>query len=170
MGLAWADFLVALRREAGVMFTDALSSSSDSDTLAFVSRSGVLGRWTDRTPFLPLSFASVCRVSDCVREGFLTGFSAPGRDTLRLKVTVVWRVTLTVVGRVDFELVVRACRPAFAGADLLRARFSREAACRECSFASCSARSRAVCDAINLFLALTEPIFPAKIFRFFGEF
>jgi hypothetical protein len=42
MWLARGDFLVALRRDAGVMFGE--TSSSDSSRPVFVSRIGVLGR------------------------------------------------------------------------------------------------------------------------------
>jgi hypothetical protein len=41
-GLIWFDFLEALRREAGVMFGDALSSESDAAVPA--SLIGVRGR------------------------------------------------------------------------------------------------------------------------------
>lgn len=153
------------------MFTEA--SSSVSSALALVSRSGVVGRWAARRPFLGLGFDSKVRASVCVREGFLMAFKAPGRDTLRWNVTVVWRVTLMVPDGAVRVGAARAWRPVVVVVvvvvDRLRARFSRDAACRESSLASCSARSRAVCDAINLFLALVEPALPAPSLRFFGE-
>jgi hypothetical protein len=42
MGLSRGDFLVALRRDAGVMFGEA--STSESGASVLVSRLGVLGR------------------------------------------------------------------------------------------------------------------------------
>lgn len=122
-----------------------------------------------RPPFLPpLGLASAPRRdSGCIREGFLTAFRAPGRETLRWKLTVVWRVTFTAVDCAACVLAARARLLSVPDVDRLRARFSRDALCRESSFASCSARSRADSDAINLFLAFAEPV---NILRFFGEF
>jgi hypothetical protein len=142
-GLTSPDFLEALRREAGVMFGEPSSSESDccSDELLV----GVVGRPSSRGFLPPPGAAFVGRGTARRCEGCLTAFRAPDFGTLRLKLTVVMRVDL-IVGRLLRTSLDCMRLELEAGVDLFKARVWREAICRECSAASCSARARAVPD------------------------
>jgi hypothetical protein len=82
----------ALRREAGVMLGDV--SSSESYSSASELDMGVLGRLEGASPFLPAVAWEVRLGADCVREGLLMDFRAPGLATFRCKLTVVSLVDL----------------------------------------------------------------------------
>jgi hypothetical protein len=166
-GLASPNFLEALRREAGVMFGEL--SSSESDCCSEELLMGVVGRPCSRDVLLPLSAAFVGRGTARSCEGFLTAFRAPDFGTLRLKLTVVMRVDL-IVGRVFRSNLDCVRLELEAGVDLFRARVWREAICRECSAASCSARARAVPDWAPVTFEFAGADCAVEILRFLGDF
>lgn len=77
--------------------------------------------------------------------GFFAAFIVPVLGTVRLKLTVVWRVNLTEVDLFVRKKADLARLDPVPVVDRFIARFSRDAIWRECSVASLSARSRAAC-------------------------
>jgi hypothetical protein len=72
------NFFDALRKDAGVILGDA--SSSESDTVVLVSRTGVLGLLSVRSPLLLSSIGMVRRELDCELVDSLVAFSARGLE------------------------------------------------------------------------------------------
>lgn len=102
-------------------------SSSELDSSALELPMGVLGRLEVRRPFRALITDVVCGRLKCIFVGFLTAFNVPGLGTLRLKLTVVWRMNLAeddLFGRTKAD---RARLDPISAVFRLRARFSRDA-------------------------------------------
>ncbi len=137
MGLncnCWLERPEALRSDAGVMFGESSPSSSDSDSSELGWRTGVLGRLFEGARPFPETEEGFSLV------GFLMMRFAVGLVTVRLKVTVVCRVTLTEAVLVR----ITPARPRLGPLPFrLRARLSRDAICCSCSRASLSTCSRA---------------------------
>lgn len=159
-GIVLCFIFFALRREAGVMFTDASEEESEEGL-----RRGVLRALAARRPFLALG-AGVLRLS--MVDMCLTGLSAPGFEALRLKLNVVWRIDLWF--GMDARVCLRRTVERLERVTLFErasARFLRAANWAACSAASLSALSRAAADCTRAFLAFVVEALP--MLRFFGE-